>query len=352
MTTYNRLKKIIPPDQALGNQALSRSLRQVKDIFDTDLPAVAEAVSQLESNKDLDLINELTTPIPTAITNFIGSTLATGTGPGNTVTTNDVIGIAAGATATIAIADTTNAIANLASLGALNNLTANGGTATSSVNGVYTVMQYCLAGDYTTSVLIDPGPPPIFNYTITIPAPLPGQGTYGPNTDQTNVTSLAFDSLIASANAVINSIASGYPDLTLEANQAFSATAAQLELNINNSIAAGIDIANVVNDIANANLVANSVSTVLGLTSQLHDLGLDVSAGGSAQFFENIANTQNITGQAVIASMREGRNIAVLNAAGIQLDTQLVDINPNTTVANNLQDGQYSVAEARANIII
>jgi len=50
--------------------------------------------------------------------------------------------------------------------------------------------------------------------------------------------------------------------------------------------------------------------------------------------------------------MREGRNIAVLNAVGIQLDTQLVDVNPNITVANNLQDGQYSVAEARANIII
>jgi hypothetical protein len=50
--------------------------------------------------------------------------------------------------------------------------------------------------------------------------------------------------------------------------------------------------------------------------------------------------------------MREGRNIAVLNAVGIQLDTQLVDINPDTTVANNLQNGQYSVAEARANVII
>ena len=107
-----------------------------------------------------------------------------------------------------------------------------------------------------------------------------------------------------------------------------------------------------VNDPANANLIANSVSTALGLASQLHDIGLDVSTGGAAQFFENIANTSTITGQAVIASMREGRNIAVLNAAGIQLDTQLVDVNANTTVANNLQDAQYTVAQARANITI
>jgi len=50
--------------------------------------------------------------------------------------------------------------------------------------------------------------------------------------------------------------------------------------------------------------------------------------------------------------MREGRNIAVLNAVGIQLDTQLVDVNANTTVANNLQDAQYTVAQARANIVV
>jgi hypothetical protein len=347
MTTYNTLKKIIPPDQALANQALSRGLRQVKDIFNTDLPAVAAAVSQLESNKDLDLINALTTPIPSVITDFVNTKLATGTGPGNTVTTNDVIGIAAGATATTAIATTSVVIQDLANVGALNSLTANGGTATSATNGVYTVMSYCLANAYTT---VTSGPPD--DYTITIPAPLPGQGIYGPDTSFGNVIDAAFVNLIANANAAINSIAVTYSSQAAIANDAFAATAQQLVLNVDNCIAAGIDIGNVVNDPANANLVANSVSTLLGLTSQLHDIGLDVTEGGAAQFFENIANTSTLAGQAVIASMREGRNIAVLNAVGIQLDTQLVDVNPNTTVANNLQDAQYSVAEARANVII
>jgi hypothetical protein len=347
MTTYNTLKKIIPADQALANQALSRSLRQVKDIFNTDLPGVSEAVSNLESNKDLDLINTLATPIPAVVTNFVGNVLATGTGPGNTLTTNDVIGIAAGATATTAIATTSTVIQDLANIGALDNLTANGGTATSSVNGVYTVMSYCLANAYTTVNSVPPD-----EYTITIPAPLPGQGTYGPDFSFGNVIDAAFANLIASANAVINGIVSTYSAQAAMANDAFSATAQQLVLNVDNCIAAGIDIGNVVNDPANANLVPNSVSTVLGLASQLHDIGLDVTAGGAAQFFENTANTSTLAGQAVIASMREGRNIAVLNAVGIQLDTQLVDVNPNTTVANNLQDGQYSVAEARANIII
>jgi hypothetical protein len=347
MTTYNTLKKIIPPDQALANQALSRSLRQVKDIFRADLPAVSAAVSQLESNKDLGLINALTEPLPPAVTNFYGNVLATGTGPGNTLTTNDVIGIAAGATATTAISVTTEVIQDLANIGALDGLTANGGTATSSVNGVYTVMSYCLGNAYTS---VTTGPPD--TYTITIPAPLPGQGTYGPDLSFGNVIDAAFGNLIASANAVINTIASTYANQTTLANDAFDATAQQLVLNVDNCIAAGLDIGNVVNDPANANLVPNSVSTVLGLTSQLHDLGLDITEGGTAQFFENVANTSTLSGQAVIASMREGRNIAVLNAVGIQLDTQLVDVNPNTTVANNLQDAQYSVAQARANIIL
>jgi hypothetical protein len=128
--------------------------------------------------------------------------------------------------------------------------------------------------------------------------------------------------------------------------------ATQLVYNQNNCIQAGIDIGNVVNDIANANLVPNSVSTVLGLTSRLHDIGTEISDGGSAQFFQAVANANVLSGQAVIASMREGRNIAVLNAVGIQLDTQLVDVNANTTVANNLDFGQYTAAQAQANIIV
>jgi len=343
MTTYNTLKKIIPPDQALANQALSRSLRQVKDIFKTDLPAVASAVSQLESNKDLDLINALTTPVPAVVSNFVGNTLATGTGPANTLTTNDVIGIAAGATVTLELPVVTDVLTQLSDAGNLAPLTANGGSSGSSDNGIYTLMGYALTGAYSNAGNV--------NDITTIPST-----TYYAGPQVFGTVDLAFSTagtgLIAVANAYISNIATNNANLVSQANDASNACAQQLVLNVDNCIAAGIDIGNVVNNMANANLVANSVSTVLGLTGQLHDIGLDVSQGGAAQFFENIANTSTLSGQAVIASMREGRNIAVLNAAGIVLDTQLVDVNPNTTVANNLQDAQYSVAEARANIVL
>jgi hypothetical protein len=348
MTTYNTLKKIIPPDQALANQALSRSLRQVKDIFNTDLPTLSAAVSQLESNRDLNLINALTEPVPAVVTSIV-NTLATGTGPGNTITINDLIGTAAGATINSSLPEVTTVVSDLQSMGELNALTANAGTPGSINNGIYTVMTYCLAGAYTS----DDG---MGNYFVTIPQNNNIANTpvsyASANTPNPAIDAAFSTTLIPNANIVIANIASNNSNVAILSNDACNACAQQLNLNVINCTAAGIEIGNIVNDIANANLVANSITTSLGLASQLHDIGLDVEEGGAAQFFEQVANTNNITGQAVIASMREGRNIAVLNAVGIQLDTQLVDVNANTTVANNLGDGQYTVAQAQANIII
>ena len=343
MTTYNTLKKIIPPDQALANQALSRSLRQVKDIFNTDLPTLSAAVSQLESNKDLTLINDLSEPIPPVVQNFIGNSLATGTGPGNTITINDVVGVAAGVTINDELPIVTTVVGDLANLGALTPLTGNGGSSISVNNGIYTLMSYALTGVYS------------MDGNVANSTTIPNTTYYsGPQTfiDVDDAFGNATGGLISVANTYISNIATTYSNVVVLANDATNACAQQLSLNVINCTAAGIDIGNLVNDPGNANLVANSVTTSLGLASQLHDIGLDVSEGGAAQFFEQVANTTSLTGQAVIASMREGRNIAVLNAVGIQLDTQLVDVNANTTVANNLGDGQYTVAQAQANIII
>ena len=343
MSNYDTLKKIIPADQALANQALSRSLRQVKDIFNTDLPTLSAAVEALESNKDLDLVNALTEPIPEVVTDFIGNTLATGTGPGNTITINDVVGVAAGVTINDELPTVTTVVSDLADIGALDPLTGNGGSSGSVNNGIYTLMSYALTGVYS------------MDGNVANSTTIPNTTYYsGPQTFA-NVD-LAFSTanvgLIATANTAIANIATTYSNVVVIANDATNACAEQLNLNVINCTAAGIEIGNIVNDPANANLVSNSITTSLGLASQLHDIGLDVSQGGAAQFFEQVANANNLSGQSVIASMREGRNIAVLNAVGIQLDTQLIDVNANTTVANNLGDGQYTAAQAQANIII
>lgn len=334
MSKYDELKKVIPPDQALANQALSRSLRQVKKIFETDLPSVATTVSVLESNKDLNLINQLEAPLPPAVANFWGNSFPTGTGAGNAITTNDVIGVAAGVTVNDQLPVVTNVVTTLTNLGALNPLTANTGLPSSPNNGIYTQMSYTLGNAY--------GPSPIIPATIYWAG-----GSFG------NIDDAFANGLIPAASAAISSIASSYSNLATQSNDATTAMANQLVTNQNNLVLAGIDVANVVTgDFANANIQSNANTTALAFTTRLQELGLDVSEGGTAQFLEQVANTSTVSGQGVIASMREGRNIAVLNAIGIQTDTQLPDVNANTSIANNLQDAQYSAAQARANIVI
>ena len=61
----------------------------------------------------------------------------------------------------------------------------------------------------------------------------------------------------------------------------------------------------------------------MSLGGSLHEIGQDVAPGGQAEFFTALADTSNQYGQAIIASFREGRNMAVLNNAGIGTDTQI-----------------------------
>ena len=333
---YTTLKKIIPSDQALANEALSRALRQVKDVFRADLPTLAQVVVNLESNKDLDLINALTDPLPANVANYYANTFATGTGPGNSVTVADVIGTAAGNTMNIELPTVISTVSALGNAGALVSLTANAGTAGSALNGLYTQMQYCLAEAYGNNMT-----------GITIPATAYFAGGSFADFDD------AFgNGLIPAANSAISNIATVNASAAATTNLAYANMATQLEYNVVNCGAAGIDIGNLVSNIANASVESNSTSTVMSFVSNLHDIGLDVSEGGQAQFVQEISNVSTLSGQAVIASMREGRNIAILNAAGILLDTQVSDVNVVTPIANNLSSAQYTVAEARANVII
>ena len=335
MSQYDRLKKIIPPDQALANQALSRSLRQVKRIGITRLPALANALSVTESNSNLDLINALETPLPASVANFWANTFATGTGAGNTITIDDAIGIAAGATVNDQMPIVTQGIESLANTAQLISLTANVGNAMSGNNGIYTQMQYCLANAYGS------GP-------TTIPSTLYWSGGVFSDFDD------AFaNGLIPAANAAISSISSANSDLAGNINLAWDAMAQQIQINQDNLIAAGIDIGNIViGDWANSNVANDQQSVALGVGVRWHGIGLDVSEGGSAQFFAAVANTNSVSGQAVTASLREGRNIKLFRSIGLGIDTQLSDVNANTAIANNLSQAQYTAAQARANIVI
>ena len=336
MSEYDRLKKIIPPDQALANQALSRSLRQVKRITDSKLPAIANAISAMESNTNLGLVNALESPLPASVSNFWANVFATGTGAGNTITINDSVGIAAGVNINDQMPVVTGNIQTLAAGNQLISLTANAGNAMSNTNGIYTQMQYCLGNAY--------GAAPVIPAT-----PYFAGGSFA-NID---AAFSASNGLIAAANTAITSINSTNADTAGNINAAWTAMAAQIQQNQDTLAASGIDIGNVVfGDWANSNISSNQQSEALSLGTRLHAIGLDVEEGGAAQFFEAVANTNSVAGQSLIASLREARNIQLFNATGLGIDTQLSDVNANASVANNLSQAQYSSTQARANIVI
>lgn len=329
MSDLDTLSKIIPPDQALANKALAISMQQVKNIFGTTTPELAPTVAALETNKGLDLIQNLDTPIPTSVQDFYKQNLATGTGPGGSLVITDVIGTAAGTTHNTQLPIATDILSTLSNIGALNSLTANGGSATSSSNGVYTVMEYCLNGDYTTT--IPPVPPDVDpTISITIPAPLPGAGTYTSYDDAFTI------GLLPAANAAIANIVAANGNLVTQANDTYTAMAEQLSMEKENQSAAQINF---------SELAANSKTSTMGLVSNLHELGQDVAPGGAAEFLELTANLSSLPGQAVVSSMREGRNITLLQNIGIALDTQIPPVS-TTAIRANLLPSQDTVNDA------
>jgi hypothetical protein len=293
---YTNLTKIIPPDQALANQAIAVSLQQVKDVFSVDLPALAAAVTTVETNVGLTDINALTQPVPDSIQTSFLNQLATGTGPNGTLNLFDFMGAATGVPYSADFDSVTAIIDQLQTAGNLTTLTGN--------TGVYTVMLSTLDGDYTT--VIDPGPPE--QIQIVIPSPLPGNGTY------TSLDDAFTTGLIPAAQNLISNIAAANTTAAGSLNTSFTDMSTQLIYEIDNLAMAGVEF---------EDLISNSTASLLSIGTNLHEIGQDVGPDGQDAFFTAIANTSNIYGQAVIASLREGRNIAALNTAGIALDTQI-----------------------------
>lgn len=319
--TYSQLRKIIPPDWALANKALQAGLEQVTAIFNSTLPALSTAVVGLESNKGLNLINALTSPLPASVSNFYSTTYATGTGTNGTLLLADVIGTAGGWVVNGELPAATSVITTLNSAGQLSTLT-------SGTNGVFTVMQNAINGVYGLA-------------PVTIPMGLPGVGTYddidlaftGPG----NVSGIG---LIPAAYSLIGTIVANNTANVTIANAAWSNIAAQITLQNQLQSQAGIDF---------ANLVVGSVPN--GLVSSLSSYGLDTTEGGSAWFFESVANVSTLGGQAIIATMREARNQELLQNAGVGTNI-IVDDAGIETQANNLSSGQYTASEAESQKII
>ena len=327
MSTYDQLRRIIPPDQALANKGLQAGLEQVKNIFDTALPTLAAATEGLESNTDLSAINALTQPLPANVVNYYTQTLATGSGVDGLLLLTDVIGSITGVNVSEPLSNTTAILNSMTSEGDFTALT-NGTT------GVYTVMETTATGTYTSEDPMNPGD----WYTI-IPIGLPAAGSYYGNSSSGSIGNAFSSGLNPAMVSTVNSIVASNPVQVAQTTANFTVICNQL-------LTEKINLARA--DIQFGNLLPNTVpwSLVYSLASD----GLDIVEGGTAFVLQSVANTATQGGQAMISTMREARNQVRLNSAGMQTDITISDEYPEPEA--DLGTAQYTVAQATSQKII
>jgi hypothetical protein len=308
----DELGKVIPPAQATGNKAIQVAFQQINNIPTTTLPRLADVVlgnvdnpwnvtqpylpdavvssgapvptyyrattdvpagidinntaywtpttlGGLSTMAGLPLIEAQTTPVDTSVTDYVTTTMATGTGPDGTITTYDVLGLALDAddfaTRLIDVADIIDGL----------------GTGLDDLSQIYIDML-------------------------------------------TSVNDAAMITLIANANAEIASISSVHPAQVTTLNTNWVYMANLMNLSAKYTTEAGIDY---------FLLQPGDKNSVYSFVQNLANYGLLTANGDAAEFLENIADTTTLGGQAIVGVMREGRNNARLSTAGLYNTNQI-----------------------------
>ena len=275
----------------------------------TQTAAETVAYSQkMGTLKGLPLAANTTTPIPAEVAAYYLNALAKGSGPNGTYLTTDFFGSAAGIPYNTDLTTVTSTITAQLAAGTLTTL-----------NTIYSQMVSVVTSAY--------GVPP----SIIIPSG-PAAGTY-------STYDAAIAALITAADAVIGTaiIAMGTATATLN-----TVWTEMVQHSANESIfqtQASIDY---------ATLTAGAQLPITAFIPALGGYGQETQTGMAAQFLESIANTANQYGQAMVGALREGRNTAGLNAAGLVPDNN-VPSQPNAVPPQaTLSNSEYTVAQARA----
>lgn len=309
--TYERLRLIIPPDQALANKAIQVSLQQIKNISTLSLAQLAAAFGNMQTTRDLPAISALQQAVPASVAAYYSSTYATGSGPNGTLVITDLLGAAVGIPFTSDLTNVTTTINSMTTSGILGTLTVTYVRMKDTVDGVYSV-----------------------GNTVVIPAG-PGAGTYG------NVDS-ALSALIGDASNTVSGIQSSYPTQSANLNTNFTDMASSLSTENTNLSLASIDI---------PNLLTTGRGPIMSFVQSLPNYGLNTQKNGPSQFLETVADLNTQGGQAIVACLREGRNTAALNAVNVGVDTNIPATPATVPPQANLIPSTYSDAEA-ANLVV
>jgi len=293
MITLDRLTQIIPQDQAVANKALAVSLQGITGISALTLPRLANATANVQTTTGLPLIAAQTSAVSSTAVNSLLSSVGTGTGQNGTIQLNDILGTATGAVSGPAL---TGAVSTFATM----NLTA--------LTSVYTTMANTVNGVYGNPVT---GP-------VVIPTG-PAAGTYANAEDA--FQGVGGPGLIPAAQSAISNTVAANPTQVASLNTSWANIMSQLALEKTTQAKADLDF---------ALLTPNSTSSIYSLVYSLPDYGQDTSVGGTAAFMQGVADLSNITGQAIIAVMRQGQtNLA---STGITSNAQVPDA-PNPPLA-------------------
>lgn len=331
MIAYDRLSQIIPADQALANKALATSLQQISGITNMSLSVFANTVTNLQTTNNLPLISELTQAVPPSVANYISNIAGTNGTPFGVC---DVLGIAAGYQITDDFINTVSVLAN---------------TNTTYLTTIYQTMNSVVGNVYGDPV----------NGPIIIPGGHPAAGTYTATTDgMGNVLASAADSaitgtggdtpptgpgLIPVAQIEIGNVTSNNPTQIASLNSYF------------NSMSQQVVQEQILQEKAQINfstLDGNNTSSIYSLVYSLPTYGQQTEQGGQAQFWEGVADITTFTGQAMVATIREGLNLQYLNKAGIQPNS-LIPATPSVPIPPaNLIPSTYSSQQAANAIII
>lgn len=317
--TYQDLAVVTTSNIALENGRMIARFSQVKNIKNVALGDFAKSVSALENSKGLGAVQNLDTSIPQSVENTINNSLATGTGPNNSLTLYDFIGTAAGHV------HAKNLLAVVAIFQSMN---------LTQILYIYdTILKtLTLAAPPTGYTTYYPATYDEFGnlveaeHWITAPPLVPEYKSYASALDSAIPP---VDDLVTLAEDEAESLRNNYSDKVAECNRLWGEMSAQLNRESMNRWMAELKFNFATQKFDD--LKSYSRSAGLAMISSLHTLALDTTEGGSAIFFEKVSRTENIGGQSVIASLREGRNRESMLDSGLGVDSQLAPAPATTT---------------------
>jgi len=285
------------PELAASAKALAKGLRLVKNINGKTTGAIASTIAAIETSSDLADISGLTQPMPDDASSLIGN-IALGSGANSSYVIADAIGSVAGYDFDPLLPLT---VANITTV-------QDSGLATTlytSTTGVFPLLTDVINGVYGSNPDIYGG------LGNTLPAWITSSSGNSYGTIDAACIALAPDAQ-TTINSITSSLESTYGNAVATANSYWTTLGNRisLEKSVLNSV--GVDL---------ANLSGESTSLAISWADGVGTYAIDTQPGGASEFITKIANTADISGQTVVASLREQRTMNALQNLGTPPDS-------------------------------